>query len=248
MQFEYQFECSLAVMSASQMRAKDRIAGSSNWSPWKARIVFVLEDLKLWDIVEAPTPVIPVTAPILVAEFKKRNNKEKRTICNAVRDHIIPHFIGKTYAYKMWASLCNLYERSNENRKLVLHDRLSRICMLKDESVTSFLGRYTQIIDELGAVREVVNPNSLVRTAMNSFTKPWGPFICSIVAREVMPTWERMWNDFVQEETRLVAEASGQQQQQQQTVLSVEDLSLWTKGRKKTGRGGWQGPKFGASQ
>jgi hypothetical protein len=84
----------------------------------------------------------------------------------------------------------------------------------------------------------------MVRTALNSFTKPWGPFVRGIVARKVMPTWERMWDDFVQEETRLVAEASGQQQQQ--TVQGDEDLALWTKGKKKTGRGGRQGPKFGA--
>jgi hypothetical protein len=60
-----------------------------------------------------------------------------------------------------------------------------------------------------------------------------------------MPTWERMWDDFVQEETRLAAEASGQQQQQQQSGQGDEDLALWTKGKKKTGRGGRQGPKFG---
>jgi hypothetical protein len=44
--------------------------------------------------------------------------------------------------------------------------------MLKSESVTSFLGRYTQIRDELGAVEEVVDPNSMVRTTLNNFTKP----------------------------------------------------------------------------
>jgi hypothetical protein len=89
-----------------------------------------------------------------------------------------------------------------------------------------------------------VNPNSLVRQAMNSFTKPWGPFVRGIIAREVMPTWERMWDDFVQEEIRFVAEASGQQQQQ--TFSSDEDVALGTKGKKKTGRGGRHGPKFGA--
>jgi hypothetical protein len=245
LQFEHQLECSLEDMSVSQMCVEDRLVGASNWSPWKARIVFVLEDLELWDIVEAPVPVIPVTAPILVAEFRKRNNKEKRTICDAVRDHIIPHLTGKTYAYEMWESLCKLYESSNENQKLVLHDRLRGIRMLEDESVTSFLGRYTQIRDDLGAIGEVVNPNSMVRTALNSFTKPWGPFVHGIVSREVMPTWERMWDDFIQEETRLVAEASGQQQQQQ-SGQGDEDLALWTKGKKKTGRGGRQGPKFGA--
>jgi hypothetical protein len=96
---------------------------------------------------------------------------------------------------------------------MVLHDRLRGIHMLKSESVTSFLGRYTQIKDELGVVGEVVEPNSMVRTTLNNFTKPWGPFVRGIVAREVMPTWERMWDDFVQEETRLVAEASRHQQQ-----------------------------------
>jgi hypothetical protein len=230
-------------MLVSQMCVEDMLAGASNWSPWKARIVFVLEDLELWDIVEALAPIVQVIAPILVVEFRRRNNKAKRTICDVVWDHIIPHLTRKTCAYEMWASLCKLYESSNENHKLVLHDRLRGIRMLEDESITSFLGRYTQIRDELGAVREVLNPHPIVRIDLNNFTKPWGPFVHDIVAREVMPTWERMWDAFIQEETRLVAEASGQQQQ---SVQGDEDLSLWTKGKKKIGWGGRQGPKFGA--
>jgi hypothetical protein len=87
---EHQSERSLANMSISQMRVEDRLAGASNWSPWKAKIIFVLEDLKLWDIVEAHVLVLPVTSPVLLADFRKRNNKAKRTICDAVRDHIIP--------------------------------------------------------------------------------------------------------------------------------------------------------------
>jgi hypothetical protein len=230
-------------MSVSQMRAEDRLAGASNWSSWKARMVFVLEDLELWDIVEAVVPAIPVTAPVLVAEYRKRNNKAKRTISDGVRDHIIPHVTGKAHAYQMWASLCSLYESSNENRKMVLHDRLRSIRMLEDESVTSFLARFTQIRDELGAVGEVIVPNSLVRQALHSFTKPWAPFIQGIVAREALPTWERMWDDFAQEEIRLASESSGQRQQQ--SGQGDEELALWTKGKKKTGRGGQQGPKTG---
>jgi uncharacterized membrane protein YgcG len=230
-------------MSVSQMRAEDRLAGASNWSSWKARMVFVLEDLELWDIVEAVVPAIPVTAPVLVAEYRKRNNKAKRTISDGVRDHIIPHVTGKAHAYQMWASLCSLYESSNENRKMVLHDRLRSIRMLEDESVTSFLARFTQIRDELGAVGEVIVPNSLVRQALHSFTKPWASFIQGIVAREALPTWERMWDDFAQEEIRLASESSGQRQQQ--SGQGDEELALWTKGKKKTGRGGQQGPKTG---
>jgi hypothetical protein len=42
----------------SQMRMEDRLAGARNWSPWKVKMVFVLEDLNLWDIVEAVVPLI----------------------------------------------------------------------------------------------------------------------------------------------------------------------------------------------
>jgi hypothetical protein len=150
-------------MSVSQMCVEDRLAEARNWSPWKARMVFVLEDLNLWDIVEVVVPPIPVITPVLVEEFRRRNNKAKRIICDAVRDHIIPHLTRKTCAFDMWACFCKLYKSSNENQIMVLHDRLRGIHMLEEELVTSFLGRYTQIKDELAAVGEVVNPNSLVR-------------------------------------------------------------------------------------
>jgi hypothetical protein len=79
----------------------------------KARIVFFLENLELWDIVEAHVVVPPATAPVLLAEFRKRNNKAKRTMCDAVRDHIIAHLTRKYYAFEMWAFLCKLYQSSN---------------------------------------------------------------------------------------------------------------------------------------
>jgi hypothetical protein len=106
-------------MSVSQMRAEDRLAGASNWSPWKTRIIFVLEDLELWDIVQAlmVIPPAPAPSPLLDADFRKKNTKAKRTICDAVRDHIIPHLTGKDYAFEIWASLCKLYQSPNQNRR-----------------------------------------------------------------------------------------------------------------------------------
>jgi hypothetical protein len=64
------------------MKVEDRLDGANNWSPWKTRIIFVLEDLELWDIVEAPIVFPPVTTPVMVEEFRKKKNKEKRNICD----------------------------------------------------------------------------------------------------------------------------------------------------------------------
>jgi hypothetical protein len=140
------------------MRAEDRLDGASKWSPWKTRIIFVLEDIELWDIVEAPIVFPPVTAPIMVEDFRKKNNKVKRTICDRVRDHIISHFTGKDYSFEMWDSLCKIYQSPNQNRKMVPQDRLLSIKMLYSESITSFLGRFTQIRDEIAVVGEIVDP------------------------------------------------------------------------------------------
>ena len=49
--------------------------------------------------------------------------------------------------------------------------------MLDFETVTSYLGRFTHIRDELAAVGEIVDPDFLVRTALNNFSKPWGSFV-----------------------------------------------------------------------
>ena len=41
----------------------------------------------------------------------------------------------------------------------------------------------------------------LVCTALNGVTKPWVVFVEFIVACEHMSTWDRLWDDFIQEET-----------------------------------------------
>jgi len=77
------------------------------------------------------------------AKFRKRNTKAKRTICDAVRDHVIPHLNGKEFSFEMWDSLCKLYQSPNQNGKIGLQEKLRRIKMLKPESVTSYLERFT---------------------------------------------------------------------------------------------------------
>ena len=69
--------------------------------------------------------------------------KAKRIILDAVKDHVIPHLTTKTCAHLMWVALTSLYERSNENRKIVLREKLKGIKMEKYENVTSYLTRIT---------------------------------------------------------------------------------------------------------
>ena len=40
---------------ATGLRIEDRLDGARNFSPWKARIVLILQDSELWDIVNSTT-------------------------------------------------------------------------------------------------------------------------------------------------------------------------------------------------
>ena len=57
----------MAAMLVVGLRVEDRLVGASNLSSWKARIVLILEELELWDIVE--NLVVPPTDAVLLAEF-----------------------------------------------------------------------------------------------------------------------------------------------------------------------------------
>ena len=61
------------------------------------RIVLLLEEYELWEIVE--TVVVVPTDPTLLAEFKKKNIKAKRIILDSVKDHIIAHVARKDNAF-----------------------------------------------------------------------------------------------------------------------------------------------------
>jgi hypothetical protein len=188
------------------LRFKDQLEGASNFSTWKERTA--LEENEIWDIVEK-TQTLPTNATLLAA-FNEKNVKAKRIILDVVKDHIIPHVTRKKNANNMWESLTKFYQSGNQNRKMVLREKLHSK-MSKSGTVTSYLTKITQIYDELAVVGEKVEDQGLVRTALKGFSKPWDAFIRGIVVRENLPNWERLWDDFMQEEKRLGSNHAGQE-------------------------------------
>jgi hypothetical protein len=68
------------------------------------------------------------------------------------------------------------------------------------ETVSTYLTKITQMRYALGVVGEVVVDSELVRTTLNGVTKQWVVFVEGIVARENLPMWDRLWDDFIQKE------------------------------------------------
>ena len=82
---------------------------------------------------------------------------------------------------------------------MVLRQKLRETKMTKSKNVSSYLTRISQVRDELGAIGEKVDDAKLVRVALNGFSQPWHDFLRAVVARENLPSWARLWDDFTQE-------------------------------------------------
>ena len=88
-----------------------------------------------------PVTIPASTDPQALSTFNKKDIKDTRIILDAVKDHVIPHICRKTDTYKMWDALTNLFQSSNENRKMVFREKLKSIKMAKGEGVISYLTR-----------------------------------------------------------------------------------------------------------
>jgi hypothetical protein len=174
---------------ATGLRVEDRLDGATNFGAWKERMILLLQENELWDIVENTTthPVVVPADATLLAAYNKKSIKAKRFILDAIKDHLIPHLTGKTHAYEMWESLTKLYQSTNDNQKMVLREKLKSIKMTKAENVVTYLTRLTQVRDELGAMGEAIADSDLVRTTLNGVSKQWVVFVEGIVAREKLP-------------------------------------------------------------
>jgi hypothetical protein len=126
---------------------------------------------------------------------------------------------------------------------MVLRGKIKSIKMTKAENVVTYLTRLTRVRDELGVVGEAIVDSDLVRIALNGVSKQWVVFVEGIVVREKLPSWECLWDDFVQEETwrGYVHGSSSTGHEEENVALSTTSKKMFKKvpkgGQKPNGEG-----------
>ena len=114
---------------------------------------------------------------------------------------------------------------------MVLQERMRNTKMAKGEGVVPYLTRLTQIKDELWVVGSETEDEDLVRIDLNGFSKPWDVFVKGVVSREKLPNWQRLWDDFVQEEI-CMGQVSGSSNSAPQ-IVDEEVLAVASNGKGK---------------
>ena len=111
-------------------------------------------------------------------------------LLEGVRDHIVSSLHGKATPYVIWKALMDLFQSSNDHRKLALKDKLRKIKMEKGNTIPKYLTNFVHCRDELGSVGITVVDDDLVILALLGLPKSWHSYQDSVNGRENLLVWE----------------------------------------------------------
>jgi transposase InsO family protein len=187
-------------MSAST-KLVDKLEGVENFRAWKYRIGLILEENDLARFVKEE-----VSEPDDAAEKAKHQKdtiRAKRIIADSIKDHLIPYVSSKKTLKEMFDALSRLYEGKNINRKMNLRTQLKNTRMQRGESIQEYFSRISQFKEQLEAIGDAIDEDELIMTALNGLTRPWDAFIQTICARTEKLKFDGLWEECIQEETRV---------------------------------------------
>jgi hypothetical protein len=97
-------------------------------------------------------------------------------------------------------ALITLYQSVNVPCKMLTKDELFATHMSDKDTVTSYLMRITKLQNQCVAIKMKIKNKELVPIALNGFSSSWEPFVQGVCAHEKLPNFEKLWDDFIQEE------------------------------------------------
>jgi hypothetical protein len=211
-------------MSAST-KLVEKLEGIDNFRAWKYRIGLILaeNDLSRFIKEEVKEPEDAIEK----AKHQKDSIRAQRIIADSIKDHLIPYVSSKETPKEMFDALRKLYEGKNINRKMNLRTQLKNTKMQKGEMIQEYFSRISEIKEQLKAIGDTIDEDEFVMTALNGLARPWDAFIQSVCGRKEKLQFESLWEECIQEETRVA---------NREALLARDDdqaLATHTKGGRK---------------
>jgi len=102
----------------------------------------------------------------------------------------------------MFDTLVGLFKINNTRRKLASRNQLCCIMMAKSYSVATYFVKLSQLRDQINTIGDTIEYVKFVIVTLNGFSSSWEPFVHSICGQEEFPKFDRLWNNYFQEEAR----------------------------------------------
>jgi hypothetical protein len=134
--------------------------------------------------------------------FRKSQEKSKKIIFDLGKDSIMSAMTSLMTTKECMDTLVNMYEKQAPSHKRTLKHKLKYLKMEKGKSVASFYSRIAHIRDWILVTGVTMDDDDLVHVIFDGLPSSWDTFLSSVSGREIQPTFERLWHDCLQEESR----------------------------------------------
>jgi hypothetical protein len=187
---------------STRTKLVDKLEGVENFRAWKYRIALILEENDLARFIKENVP--EPTDAAAKAKHQKGTVRAKRIIAYSIKDHLIPQVASKkTPKVLMFDALTRMYEGRNINWKMNLRTQLKSTMIQKGETVQEYFSRISHFMEQLEAIGDTLDEDELIMTALDGLTRPWDAFIQTICARKEKLHFDSLWEECVQEESRV---------------------------------------------
>jgi len=105
----------------------------------------------------------------------------------------------------MFDALTRIFEGKNINGKKTLRSKLKNVKMQSFETIHRYFTKVSQIKEQLEAIEDMVEDAKVVMTTLNGLPRSWESFIQGIFSRRKMTKFNRLWEEWAQEEARMAA-------------------------------------------
>jgi hypothetical protein len=104
--------------------------------------------------------------------------------------------------------------------------------MQKGESIQEYFSRISQFKEKIEEIGDTIDEDELIMTALNGLTRPWDAFIQTICVRIEKLKFDSLWEECIQEETKVAnREALLARDEDQALTLKEEETSLTSRKR-----------------
>jgi hypothetical protein len=86
---------------------------------------------------------------------------------------------------------------------MLLKNKVTNAHMSDTDTMASYLMKITTLRDQLLVIELKIIDKELVPIAKNGFSSCHGYFVQVVYVCEKLPIFEKLWDDFIQEETKL---------------------------------------------
>jgi hypothetical protein len=173
------------------------------------------------------TEVAKPTSATGKASFKCNQGKARRIIYDSMKENIMLVITPLTTTKECYDTLVKLYETKATSQKRLLKSQLRFLKMETDESINSFFMKISNIKDKLLAIGIHIDDDDLVQTVFDGLSPAWELFLVVVNGCGVDPSFEKLWQDFLHEESRIKTRVG---------LVPQENLALATSMKKGKGK------------